>query len=213
MSELSVGTLSGLAANSYEVGIASGSTLDLANAKAGSIPDNALSAVPGLKHIHSGTYTSVASVAIDDVFSATYDNYRLIISKIQSDSTSTELNVRLRTGGSTLSNSSYYWATYGYRHTATVFSDAGAAQSSSRLGRLKETALNNNYSYDVWSPFRDDSPTFFWGGGFGTDSTLFTIHSGAAYTPNTQVDGLYLFPSSGNFATITVDIYGYSEVA
>ena len=60
MSELSVGALRGLAANSFEIDIASGSTLDLANAKAGSIPRAALP---------TGSILQVVSATKTDTFS------------------------------------------------------------------------------------------------------------------------------------------------
>lgn len=44
MSELVVGSIAGLAANSYEIDISSGSTLDLSRAKAASLPTTALGA-------------------------------------------------------------------------------------------------------------------------------------------------------------------------
>lgn len=61
MSELVVGSIAGLAANSYEIDIASSSTLDLSRAKAGSIPKAALP---------SGSILQVVSTTKTDTFSA-----------------------------------------------------------------------------------------------------------------------------------------------
>jgi hypothetical protein len=72
MSELVVGSIAGLAANSYEIDIASGSTLDLTNAKAGSLPTTALGAGSILQVVQtvktdtftttSGTFTTVTGL-------------------------------------------------------------------------------------------------------------------------------------------------------
>jgi len=66
MSELSVGSLSGLAANSYVVDIASGSSLDLANAKADSLPTSAIS---------TGGILQVVSTAKTDTFTTSSTSY------------------------------------------------------------------------------------------------------------------------------------------
>lgn len=66
MSELSVGALRGLAANSFEIDIASGSTLDLANAKAGSIPRAALP---------TGSILQVVQTIKTDTFSTTTTSF------------------------------------------------------------------------------------------------------------------------------------------
>ena len=213
MSELVVGSIAGLASNSYEVGIASGSTLDLANAKAGSLPPAAMEAPSGLVPIHSQTYTGVASVSIDNVFTSAYKNYKLSVTQVQSDSTSTQLSMRLRAGGSTLSDTNYMCAAYGWYGTGSSFSDQFLGVASARIGRLKDTGVWNNYSLDIYNP-NESFPATWWGGGFGLDNaTWFTAQFGGAYTPTTQADGIYLFPNVGSFARITVSIYGYAEAA
>ena len=66
MSELTVGTLSGLASNSFEIDIATGSTLDLVNAKPGSIPKAALPA---------GSILQVNQSLITSTFSTTSSSF------------------------------------------------------------------------------------------------------------------------------------------
>lgn len=62
MSELTVGSLSGLAANSYVVDVAAGSTLDLANAKAASLPTSAIG-TGGILQVVSTTKTDTFTTA------------------------------------------------------------------------------------------------------------------------------------------------------
>ena len=66
MSELVVGSIKGLSANSFEIDIATGSTLDLTNAKAGSIPKAAFPA---------GSILQVVQAVKTDVFSTTSGSY------------------------------------------------------------------------------------------------------------------------------------------
>ena len=73
MSELSVGTLSGLAANSYVIDVASGSTLDVTNAT-GTLPAGVLPAGSILQVVSATTVTATnatSSSYIDTALSAT----------------------------------------------------------------------------------------------------------------------------------------------
>lgn len=63
MSELVVGSLKGLSANSFEIDIAAGSTLDLVNAKAGSIPKAALPSGSILQVVSTNTTTATSTTA------------------------------------------------------------------------------------------------------------------------------------------------------
>jgi hypothetical protein len=60
MSELVVGSIAGLASNSYEIDITAGSTLDLANAKTASLPTSAIGA-GGILQVVSTTKTDTFS--------------------------------------------------------------------------------------------------------------------------------------------------------
>jgi hypothetical protein len=91
MSELSVGTISGLAANSYVVDIASGSSLDLANAKADSLPTSAIS---------TGGILQVVSTTKTDAFTTTSTSYEDVTGlsvSITPRSTSSKIFVMVQT--------------------------------------------------------------------------------------------------------------------
>ncbi len=65
----------------------------------------AVGTTPGLTLVASNTFSAVSTLSINDCFSATYNNYQILISA----STSTDITVRarLRVAGSDLSTSTY----------------------------------------------------------------------------------------------------------
>ena len=210
MSELSVGTLSGLAANSYEIDIASGSTLDLANAKAGSLPESALAfTAGGLKHITTNSFTSVASVSLDNVFSATYQNYRVVIGSLQG-STNVALWLRYRASGVDTS-ANYKYVLYGNRTTNSLFNDYNnSGNINQRIGSVTTTASQNKVSFDVFDPFVAEI-TGNSGGSFGGDaSSYYGVLIAGAQTDAISFDGFRIFLESGTFSGV-VSVYGYVE--
>lgn len=211
MSELSVGTLSGLAANSYEVSIASGSTLDLANAKTGSLPESALAfTAGGLKHIHTESFTGVANISLDNVFSADYQNYRVVVTELQG-SANVDLNFRLRVSGATTTGN-YRFSNYGLRTQGSSFADwtNGGSPSFIRIGSVTVNAGQSKSSFDVFEPFAAKI-TGLTGGFFGGDATsYFGTQIGGAQTDSTSFDGFELYPTSGT-VNGKVTVYGYVE--
>jgi len=67
---------------------------------------------PGLVHLHTESFSAVSSVSVDDVFSSTYDNYRIAISA--SSSGSTTIGLRFRSSGTDTSSGYATERIYGY---------------------------------------------------------------------------------------------------
>jgi hypothetical protein len=89
---------------------------------------------PGLTLINTTSFSAVASQSINDVFSTTYDNYKVLIN-INSSPTDA-LTLRLRVGGADNSSNNYMWAGYTIESN-TVFLNAmgsSGAVSSYRIG-------------------------------------------------------------------------------
>ena len=61
----------------------------------------------GLVLLNTTTFTSQSSVSINNVFSAAYDNYKIIGTHINTSTTS--LGLRVRSGGTDLTTSTYKW--------------------------------------------------------------------------------------------------------
>jgi hypothetical protein len=160
--------------------------------------------------ITTNTFSAQSSVSIDNVFSSTYDNYRLLFTFDSASTNATYNSIRLRASGSDTSTNYKTFRNYGY--TGTLAS-----------GDLDPVGT------DEW--FISDNGTSFNGAGV-VDMTMYspnrakysvaTVHSAYNWgsytnatvsewqTDSTQFDGFTLLVNSGTI-TGNVSIYGYGK--
>ena len=167
----------------------------------------------GLKLINSTSFSAVSSQSLNSVFSATYDNYRIVISYTAAGAASpVQVKMRMRASGSdntgTYYTSNYYF--YGGSFTDLSY--------ETNAGFLAGYASNNTTEgpslavIDIMNPF-SASATVMQG-----DGQTFLSNLGHSYTQRlsgtsfaaTSFDGFTLIPAS---STITgkVRVYGYSN--
>jgi hypothetical protein len=155
------------------------------------------------------TFSGVTSVSINDVFSATYDNYKIIF-KLEQPSGGTP-NIRLRVAGADNSTASSYGSNYTY-----VALSGGAASG-------------NGYSNDNYGTF-DSSANYQGSSGeidlfdvFTTNMTRMTFtHTGVDganyynwtgginHNQTVSYTGFTIYPSTATF-TGSVSVYGYNK--
>jgi hypothetical protein len=140
------------------------------------------------------------SVTVSNAFSATYDNYKIMVSG-GTGTQNSELALRL---GSTTSN--YF---YSYIYTAwnnTVAADA--SKVGTRLlyaGGMMTDGIQANIELN--SPFLAKNTRMF-AGGFGDSGSYVGAVSGLLAN-TTQYTSFDLFPSAGSMAGATIRVYGY----
>jgi hypothetical protein len=163
----------------------------------------------GLTHINTTTFSAVSSVSLDNVFTSTYANYKVMthITAISSDGT---LQMKLRVSSSD-NSVNYYTALGGSNQSGSYYAHAQANASLVLFGKLDTGAPLTATTLDIYSPqlsvrtagtmtntYFDNSSTFVGvAGGFGHDNTG-------------SFDGLTVSASAGNI-TGTIRIYGYKN--
>lgn len=168
----------------------------------------------GLTLITTQTFSAVSSSSIDDVFSATYDYYKVLIQLTAQSATATHLNWRARVGGSDNSSSgNYLWASYGTVNTGGGASGGEGSGASATLGR---------FAYLDGSGFTYTDATFFnpFDSAVETGYTSLSNNEGGnstrIYSANgnmsvtTSYTGFTLLPTTGTI-TGRVSVYGYSK--
>jgi hypothetical protein len=78
----------------------------------------------GLALISRQTFTDVAEMTVDGIFSSTYDNYKVMITNLHpTDNVTTSVRFRLRAGGVTNSSeiSGYGWSNMSYGQTFSIY--------------------------------------------------------------------------------------------
>jgi hypothetical protein len=158
----------------------------------------------GLVPISTTTYSGVASVSVDNVFTSTYKNYRIVVNATNGASVPTRAHMRIINNAGTVVNGagSYRSGFAWFRNTTSAGGYEGGINST-----LMTIAVANSYSYgmsiDVTDP-RSADPVFSGiYAGFDYSSTFngFGLSIGAAR-------GFQLFNDSGTMSG-EIRVYGY----
>jgi hypothetical protein len=112
--------------------------------------------VGGLVHINTTTFSSVASESFNDVFSATYDNYYVLLNI--SASTAATITLRLRNAGTDLSGSVYNFQSGTLSGTTGTFARS-ASQTSFTLANSR--TLNKTLKFLIGDPFNSKYTNIF----------------------------------------------------
>ena len=169
------------------------------------------SSAAGLTLITAQSFTTAATVNVNNVFSATYENYKVLIDW-RSSSGNAALSFRYRVSGADNSTSNYYLMRSG--------ADAGGSsenQCHSAAAQLNYLAYGNDttlssISIDVLKPFAAKKTTMN-----GTSVGLTTGFSNVAghalnslFDAATSFDGFSIYPSASTLNGV-VRIYGYAN--
>lgn len=162
-------------------------------------------AAPGLVHINTTSFSAVASQSINNVFSATYQNYKVLIN-LTSVSATTTLRLRMRLSGTDNSGATAYQRS-GYKSTTSALTNSYEATSSLFLSDTTSSGQVKLH-LDILSPATTDYASIF-GASFDDDSNnsygINSIHRVA-----TAYDGFTIYPATGTI-TGTIRVYGYKN--
>ena len=160
----------------------------------------------GLIHIETRTVSAVAAESFNNVFSSTYDNYRILFVGNSSDA-QPNFEFRLRVSGSDNSTAS----SYKYQTLSAASTTVSGSRDEANLFTI--TALTsdekNSFAIDILSPFLATQTSFQVHAQWALDPVRMFLRSGF-HNQTVSYDGFTLFPSSGNF-TGSVSVYGYRK--
>jgi len=160
----------------------------------------------GLTLINTTSFSGVSSQSVNDVFSTTYRNYRLVISV--SGTTDNALGLRLRVSGSDNANADYNFQRL-YAQSGTVGAVRQTAFTYIELGYFSNGVFGSQ-SVDMFNPFeaRTTSGNVI-SNQFPNSNPNFDIYAfGTDVT--TSYTGFTLIALAGNI-TGEVSVYGYNK--
>jgi len=162
---------------------------------------------PGLELIESTSFSAVSSEQLDDVFSATYKNYKIIINITSCSVSGTDLNLRTTVDGTPDADTGRYEVGeyfVGAAASVTAGNVNSVANNLGTLGRIGTTA-GCGAEVNMYNPFTSDATKY---------AALSTGHvlqvTAVALLGTISYDGLQIFPSSGTM-TGTMTVYGIRE--
>jgi hypothetical protein len=168
----------------------------------------------GLVYITQGELTSsTAALIFNDVFSSTYDNYRIVIDRFRPTDANRALIMRYRVGG-TDANANYTYSSTGlYQDGTTTNNSSGAAlvtfADTGTFNSLNSVGLGS-VTMDIIAPFKTERT-------FNTyQAVLYNAQYGNrngfnTHTVETSFTGFSLFAFTGNTTNLRCKVYGYRQ--
>jgi hypothetical protein len=163
---------------------------------------------PGLVHLHTESFSAKSSVSVDDVFSADYDSYEVIVSSLYPSATGNNVYLYMRSSG-TDETSNYWYATEYLQVNNTTTRGSGAPASfhfitvsSAANAGFMSTAIRI-INPAVAAATRINSESFGY-----TGSSNAAINASGSLNTLTAYDGFTLSISSGTISG-TIRVYGY----
>jgi len=158
-------------------------------------------------HVITKTFTATTSLAMDNVFSSAYENYKIIVRLI--GSTSTTVSLQMRKSGTADGTGIYQYGTLYVVFnggTGTNATPAGTSTSIQMLDGVAGGTSTGSLIFDMIAPNLAVEGNCHW---TGVDSNNGRFAFGTARILSTNTfDGFQLFKPSGNM-TGSLSIYGY----
>jgi hypothetical protein len=149
------------------------------------------------------TVSGASSVSLNNVFSSTYQNYRIVCNGTVANNAGS-LQFRLRVAGV---DSSTAYNRQRLNVSSTTFTGARATnQTAGEAGGFAQT-YNNGITIDTFSPFEAKTTVFSCWGTDSRDNVQIEI-SQNIHTATTSYDGITFIGNGGNI-TGTFSVYGY----
>jgi hypothetical protein len=165
----------------------------------------------GLTKVTATPFSAVASVSVNNCFTSTYENYRIIIPVTQA-SVDINLTMRLRVSAADNSTSNYNTQYLAVSSTST-FPGAASAGTSFDMRNVDGAAAALRYAavLDVYSPQKTERTLFTANvRRYGSDGAQAIDIIGGSFDATTVFDGFSLIANTGNISG-TIRVYGYKD--
>ena len=149
------------------------------------------------------TFSGASSVSLNNVFSATYRNYKIVLNATASATPT--INIRFRVNGTDNSTASSYVVTYLYGQgtSATSATETGA---QGIIGSSASTTVSGNANIDVFAPFLTVNTLFH---SLNADSGNSVVVRMGLHNQSTSYDGFTFTASTGTISG-TITVLGYN---
>ena len=156
------------------------------------------------------TFTTVSSVSLNDVFSSTYDNYKIVCNV--KGSTNLAVQFRYRVSNADNTSSLYSFGRISVDNSGTSDNTGASVQTSFTNICNTSTEFYGSFDLSVYAPFKTERTTFNGSGsGLRTNYTAGAQYLiGSLYESSTSFTGFTLIASTGTI-TGTVSVLGYNN--
>ena len=157
------------------------------------------------------TFSGASSVSLNDVFSTTYDNYKILL-RLTAASADMFVNFRFRVSGADNSTSNYSRVGWYVGSDSSSGATVSINQAQFGLGSM-DTTTPTYHLHDILIslPFATDYTQFQKTSGVKNSSAIhFSEYDSNWFNATTSFTGFTVYASTGNI-TGTVSVYGYKD--
>lgn len=161
-----------------------------------------INAAGGLQLITAQSFSASTAVQVNNVFSSTYENYKVIISWRASGNNT--MRLRMRTSGTDFTSNKYF--TIGYSYTGTI----NEGDATSGILGWSDVTGTGGAEINFFQPFVSGNDTAYTIAQTGPRSGSFVygpLMAGGGVRENRSDTGFTIYPDSGNI-TGTVRVFG-----
>jgi hypothetical protein len=162
---------------------------------------------PGLNFISKTTFSASSGISLNDIFSATYENYKIMINVESASVNGVGLRTRFRVSGADNTTNNYAYGGY--------YVGALDVEGASFLGSTTNTSfdfggnMNSTYGggmeHTIYSPFVTKATKFL-----ATGVGYRQLTGGGGFRGTTSFTGYTITPNSGTI-TGSVTVYGMKD--
>jgi hypothetical protein len=163
-------------------------------------------AAGGLVFLNTTSFTAQASVSINDVFSATYDNYKILINTTDSNANGS-IAMRMRVSGADNSNNEYTRMRVYFDNSNSLAADNGSSGTSSFLVGNIQTTSGSQTCIELSQPFLTQRTKHV----TTASQSLTGFVTAGSTTVTTSYTGFTLLLITAASMTGTVSVYGYKK--
>jgi putative aminopeptidase FrvX len=171
--------------------------------------NTAIGANAGLNLLNTTAFTTSAGVVIDNVFSSTYDNYKVFVTFTAASGTNASIFWYGRTGSPAADVTTNYLhqQVYGSGSSVQAYTD-----TSGRLGDVSNAYPESNIIvFDILKPnLAQRTGISLLTNAISSTGSQTIRHIGGWQNSTSQFTGIKIYPDTGNI-TGTISIYGYKK--
>lgn len=165
----------------------------------------------GLVYVTQASWVSGTSLSVNNCFTSTFADYKLVIRNAKHATTSVNLLFRLRAGGTDTGGTDYY---YGRQFISMGGASGGTTGASAAAeiqpGIVASTANAGSGVIEVIDPQLSAVTSVHFQGIWAVTTGEASVGSGLLNN-TTSYDGFSLHANTGNLAGLTVYVYGYRQ--
>lgn len=167
----------------------------------------------GLEFITTGTATSQTSINVDYCFTSTYNNYRLVFSKMSTENTGRAFRFNYRVGTTTNTDSNYRYAYRGLKVNGATNDTSLSSSSFAEIGVYLDSFASTDFGssvVDVYSP-KTTNRTHATVNAQGYEGDYYYRAGGFVFGATNQFDGFSISLSGSGTFNLEYAVYGYRK--